>query len=163
MPVPARSLLLITVLASCAHDDGPHRAMRAFEAFQAALLRQDPSACRALLTRESRPLVEALPWDTIAERAPLRIVDAQRIRDNAEAFYVDILDPNEALSPGRYVVVREYGSLVVDLVASAGLTKRAVESSSGPERFEPAALTPADYDRIREYELSQPPAKPGGN
>ena len=45
----------------------------------------------------------------------------------------------------------------------AGLTKRAVESSSGPERFEPAALTPADYDRIREYELSQPPAKPGGN
>ena len=80
-----------------------------------------------------------------------------------EVFIVDVLDPNEADAPGRYVVVREYGRMVVDLVASAGLTARAVEASSGDEQFEPAQLTPADFDRIREYELSQPPANPGGN
>ena len=101
--------------------------------------------------------------EDLAARAPLTVVGAARAHGNAEEFYVDVRDPNEGDAPGRYVVVREYGELVVDLVASAALTARAVEVGSGEERFEPAALTPADYDRIREYELSQPPAKPGGN
>lgn len=156
-------LLLLALLAACSHDDGPERAARAFATFQQALQRGDAPACRALLTRESQPVVAELPWEDLAARAPLTVVGAARARGNAEEYYVDVRDPNEGDAPGRYVVVREYGELVVDLVASAALTARAVEVGSGEERFEPAALTPADYDRIREYELSQPPAKPGGN
>ena len=162
--MPTRTLpLLLILLAGCAHDEGPGRAKSAFASFQRALQRGDGPACRALLTRESRPVVAELPWEDLAARAPLEIVGARRVRDNAEEYHVDVLDPNEDRKPGRYVVVREYGQLVVDLVASAGLTARAAEAGSGEERFEPAALTPADFDRIREYELSQPPAKPGGN
>jgi hypothetical protein len=161
----ARATLLTSLLlaASCARDEGPEEAMQAFAAFQHALQQRDVDGCRDLLTRESRPVVDELPWDAIGARAPLEVVGAARTRGNAAEFYVDVLDPNEADAPGRYVVVREYGRMVVDLVASAGLTARAVEASSGDEKFEPAPLTPADFDRIRAYELSQPPAKPGGN
>jgi len=154
------SLLLF---AGCADDPGPARARRAFAAFQDALLRGDAAACRELLTRESRPVVEEMPWDAVTARAPLELLGASRTRPNVAEFYVDVRDPNEADAAGRYVVVREYGRLVVDLVASAGLTARAVEASSSDERFEPAQLTPADFDRIRAYELSQAPTNPRGN
>ena len=53
--------------------------------------------------------------------------------------------------------MREHGRLVVDLVASAGLTARVVEADGSPEVLEPRELTPADWDRIRRYELTQPP------
>lgn len=163
MKAQATLLTSLLLLAGCARDTGPDEAMQAFAAFQHALQQRDAGGCRELLTRESRPVVDELPWDAIGARAPLEVVGAARARGNAPEFYVDVLDPNEADAPGRYVVVREHGRLVVDLVASAGLTARAVEASSGDEQFEPAQLTPADFDRIRAYELSQPPAKPGGN
>lgn len=163
MQTPTRPLLLLALLTACSHDDGPDRAMRAFTTFQQALQQGDAPACRALLTRESQPVVAELPWEDLAARAPLTVLGAARARGNAEEYYVDVRDPNDGDALGRYVVVREYGQMVVDLVASAGLTARAVEVGSGEERFEPATLKPADYDRIREYELSQPPAKPGGN
>ena len=53
--------------------------------------------------------------------------------------------------------------LVVSLETPSNAGAATVEVGSGEERFEPTTLKPADYDRIREYELSQPPAKPGGN
>lgn len=161
----ACSLLLVScsLWSGCGRDDGPARAERAFLAFQAALQQGDAAACRALLTRESRPVVDAMPWEAVASRTALEVVGATRPRSNVAEYFVDVRDPNEGDAAGRYVVVREYGRLVVDLVASAGLTARAVEASSGDEQFEPAALTPADFDRIRAYELSQPPTNPGGN
>ena len=163
MQTPTRPLLLLALLTACSHDDGPDRAMRAFTTFQQALQQGDAPACRALLTRESQPVVAELPWEDLAARAPLTVLGAARARGNAEEYYVDVRDPNEADAAGRYVVVREYGRLVVDLVASAGLTARAVEASSSDEQFEPAQLTPADFDRIRAYELSQAPTNPRGN
>ncbi len=169
LPAPLTALLpalltaLLTVLSACSRDDGPDEAARAFSAFQAALQQRDADGCRELLTRESRPVVDELPWDAIGGRAPLEVLGAERARDGAQEYYIDVRDPNEADAPGRYVVVREYGRLVVDLVASAGLTAHAVEASSGEETFTPTTLTPADFDRIRAYELSQPPSKPRGN
>ncbi|MCK5940978.1 MAG: hypothetical protein KAI24_03330, partial [Planctomycetes bacterium] len=100
--------------------------------------------------------------DAVAEREPLAVLAARRVA-NTSAFLVDVRDPNERDARGRFVVVREHGRMVVDLVASAGLTARTVEASSSRETFEPRALTPADHDRIREFELSQPAGKPVGN
>ena len=159
----AMLLSLRVLLHACSGDDGPQQAVRAFTAFQRALQTRDAGACRQLLTHESRPVVDQMPWEEIGDRAPLEVLGATRARTGAQEYYVDVRDPNEGDRAGRYVVVREYGRLVVDLVASAGLTARAVEASGGAERYEPTTLTPADFDRIRAYELSQPPAKPGGN
>lgn len=137
--------------------------MQTFSAFQQALQGRDEAGCRELLTRESRAAVAELPWEQISERDPLQVVGATRARSNAEEFHVDVVDPNVDGASGRYVVVREYGRLVVDLVASAGLTAQVVEASGSREEFVPTELTPADFDRIREYELSQAPGNPGGN
>ena len=49
------------------------------------------------------------------------------------------------------------------VVASAGLTAQTIEASGSREQFEPTTLQPADFDRIREYELNQPPGNPRGN
>jgi hypothetical protein len=55
------------------------------------------------------------------------------------------------------VVVREYGKLVVDLVATAGRHAEVVEAAGSTEELLPRELTPADLDRIRLHELAQPP------
>jgi len=157
------ALFLLATLAACSHDDGSQQAMQAFASFQQALQQRDEQGCRDLLTRESRAALTAMPWGAVASKQPLQVVDASRITSNGHGFYVDVTDPNQHDERGRYVVVREYGRMVVDLVASAGLTAQTTEASGSREDFEPAELTPADYDRIREYELSQPPPNPAGN
>ena len=80
MQTPTRPLLLLALLTACSHDDGPDRAMRAFTTFQQALQQGDAPACRALLTRESQPVVAELPWEDLAARAPLTVLGAARAR-----------------------------------------------------------------------------------
>jgi hypothetical protein len=46
---------------------------------------------------------------------------------------------------------------VVDLVATAGLHTEVVEGAASREQLAPRELTPADHDRIRRYQLAQPP------
>lgn len=157
------TLLLFATLTACGHDDGSEQAARAFASFQQALQERNESACRELLTRESRAVLAEIPWDTVSSQQPLHVVDARRATSNGSEYHVDVTDPNQQGAPGRYIVVREYGRLVVDLVASAGLTAQTIEASGSREQFEPTTLQPADFDRIREYELKQPLGNPRGN
>lgn len=148
-------LALIALLPACHRDDGTTAAAGTFTAFQSALLAGDESRCRELLTRDSATALADLPWASLRERQPLQVQGTEAVPG---AFHVAVTDPNRAGAPGTYVVVREYGKLVVDLVASAGLHQEAVEASGPPrEELLPRELTPEDFDRIRQHELSQPP------
>ncbi len=156
-----RARILVAIAASALTGCGPDPdvtacadAARAFAAFQQALQAQDEAACRELLTIESGAALAEIPWAQVAAQRPLEILGAERDRFR---FFVRVADPNDDGRRGEYVVVREHGRLVVDLVASAGRSARAVEADAPAERFEPRELTPADYDRIRRFELAQPP------
>jgi len=151
------TLLLLATLASCSEDRGPTEAMNTFSAFQAALQQRDTESCRKLLTIASQEALADMPWDAVAEKQPLLVVGAVRPHRDSPVFRVAIQDPNNDGAEAQFVVVREYGRLVVDLVASAGLTAKVVEASSSKEQFVPRQLTPKDHERIRQYELSQPP------
>jgi hypothetical protein len=147
-------LLPLLLLACTGEDRDPPAAAAAFAAFQAALHRQDEAACRELLTIESAAALAEMPWQRVREQQPLEVLGAER---SGNRFHVAIADPNAGGRRSQFVVVREYGRLVVDLVASAGMHAEVVEASTGKDEFEPRELTPADFDRIRLHELAQPP------
>lgn len=155
-------LLLVQALLApgCADAEAPARAATAtFAAFQQALRTHDENGCRRLLTRESAVVIPSLPWEQAAAGEPLCIDGASAV---GSAFHVHVRDPNQGGQKATFVVVREYGELVVDLVASAACNaveverEGAAEADFHREEFEPRELTPADYDRIRLHELSQP-------
>ena len=157
-------VLLLAALAGCSRDDGPQQAIRAFVAFQQALQEREAETCRQLLTVESQQVLAEMPWHAVATKQPLHVVGATREHSGKNEFCVDVLDPNNGGASAQFVVVKEYGRMVVDLVASAGRSAQIVEASGSAEQFEPRQLTPADHERIREFELSQPRGlKAGGN
>ncbi|HEX6811744.1 MAG TPA: hypothetical protein VF384_08990 [Planctomycetota bacterium] len=148
---------LAMVVPGCSNDVEHVHALAAFTSFQNALQRRDPEACRKVLTTESATTLGEMPWDRIRERQPLEALSARR---EQHEFRVRVADPNEGGKVSEFVVVREYGRYVVDLVATAGLHTQVVEGSASREErkeFVPRELTPADLDRIRRYELTQPP------
>ncbi len=150
--------LAVATLTACGAERDPALAAAiAFTQFQTALQRGDEAGCRHLLTQRSATALAELPWQQIRNRQPLTVLGASG--EGAE-FRVHVADPNDEGRQSDFVVVREYGRLVVDLVATAGLHAVAVEpreASAAREEFAPRELTPADIDRIRRYELSQPP------
>ena len=150
-------LLLWPVLAGCAKDNGAEEAIRAFSSFQAALQASEREICRDLLTIESQEALEDLPWEAIASQQPLEIVSAERPHSDQPPYLVTIRDPNHGNSKGQFIVVREYGRMVVDLIASAGLTAKIVEGAGSKQQFEPKRLSPKDQERARLHQLSQPP------
>lgn len=152
--LPTLLLCTFASLPSCGGDPEPGRAAEAFAAFQAALQRGDRHACRTLLTEKSALALDDLPWDRVRARQPLTVLGAER---GTGDFRVQVRDPGDGDRVSQFVVVREYGRLVVDLVATAGLHTEVVEAAGSKEEFVPRELSPADRERIRQYELSQPP------
>lgn len=148
------TILLPLLATACGDRRDAAAAQQAFVSFQAALQRGDRSACRDLLTRESQPALAELPWQRLREQRPLVVLGTER---SAGEFLVRVRDPNDGDRCSEFVVVREYGRLVVDLVASAGRHAEVVEAAGAPEQFVPRELTPADFDRIRLRELARPP------
>ncbi|MBX3462893.1 MAG: hypothetical protein KF830_06965 [Planctomycetes bacterium] len=140
--------------AACGGDASAAAAGQALADFQAALQRGDRQACRDLLTLESQVAVDHLPWHDLDRRQPLEVLGAERC---AGEFVVHVRDPNDGGRPSTFVVVREHGRLVVDLVATAGRHAETIEAAGAVDQFEPRELTPADFDRIRLHELAQPP------
>jgi hypothetical protein len=143
-------------LASCSSDARPHPAAATFTAFQQALQQGDANALQQLVTQESAPAIAELPWAQIRARQPLAVIGTTATTAPSRTL-VDIADPNRGGLRSQFVVVREHGRLVVDLVASAGLHTEAVEASAPTDEFEARELTPADFDRIRLRELAEPP------
>lgn len=144
--------------AACGSERDPKvDAAAAFARFQMALQAGDEPSCRELLTQESAPALAQMPWDAVRKKQPLLVLGASG--EGAE-FRVHVADPNQGGAESDFVVVREYGRLVVDLIATAGLhteTVETAEASGSRGELAPRPLTPADMERIRQYELSQPP------
>jgi hypothetical protein len=148
------ALILACLPLGCSDDGGAARAMQTVDAFQAALRAGDVAQCRGLVTRESAAALASIPWDRVREQQALRVVGAER----GDSFHrVRVEDPNEGGRPAEFIVVREYGRVVVDLVASAGLTAEFVERPVDGGDFAPRELSPADVDRIRQRQLAAPP------
>jgi hypothetical protein len=145
---------LACALASCGADADTLAAASVFDTFQHAVQRGDAAACRPLLTEESAQALLAMPWGEIQKRQPLHVLGAERFQ---EGFRVQVQDPNEGGRASEFVVVRENGRLVVDLVATAGLHAEPREAVGSRETTVPRELTPADRDRIRQFELAQQP------
>ena len=146
---------LAMVVPGCANDGDQAEAVAAFARFQAALQRHDAEGCREVITTESAAALGEMPWDRISQRQPLEVLSATQDPDQF-TVRVRVADPNEGGRVSEFVVAREWGRYVVDLVATAGLHTEVVEGAATREEFVPRALTPADLDRIRRYELAQP-------
>lgn len=144
----------LLLFPACAGDAEPAAAAAAFTSFQAALQRGDRAACRDLLTEASAAALEGLPWARVQTQQPLTVLGAER---GPGDFRVRIADPNQGDRQSHFVVVREYGRLVVDLIATAGLHTEVVEAAGSTDVMVPRELTPADYERIRQRELATPP------
>jgi hypothetical protein len=148
------ALCLTTMLAGCGGDPDTATAAATFSKFQAALQQGDRGRCRDLLTEDSATAIDALPWDRVQERQALVVLGAERGQGD---FRVKVQDPNDGGKCSEFVVVREYGRMVVDLVATAGLSAVVVEGAGAKDVLEPRPLTDADYERIRQRQLAQPP------
>jgi hypothetical protein len=147
--------LLALLLAAC---DGTDRAradaaVAVFGGFQDALLHGDRDRCRTLLTAESTPALDQIPWERVRAQQPLQVLGA---RPEPGEVRVRVRDPNEGDRESDYVVVRENGRHVVDLVATAALHTRVVDIRPGSPDVEPRRLTPRDVDRIRQQQLAEP-------
>lgn len=140
--------------AACSDDREPQQARAVFAAFEQALRAGDEDACRELLTRDSAVALAEIPWGAMKQKQPLAVLGARRL---GSEFRIDVRDPNAGGSAGEYIVVREHGRLVVDLVASAALTAEIRENPASADVLEPRPLTPEELDRIRLQELATPP------
>lgn len=154
MRLPTAVAIACSVLsAGCGADADLGGAARVVADLEAALRAGREPACRRLVTEESAAAIAALPWAALAERQALVVLGAER---GPDGLRVAVRDPNDGGRRSEFVVVRENGRLVVDLVATAGLCSEAVEAGAPREQFVPRELSPADFDRIRQHELAQP-------
>src|SRR5262249_41692844 len=128
----------------------------AFARFQQALFAHDAPGVRALVTGESAPVADEMPWERIAAQQPLQPV---RATDERGRFFVHVRDPNRGGAAGVCVVVRENGRFVVDLVATAALHGTPSGASDRCELV-PRELGPEDWERIRQRGLAAPPGQP---
>lgn len=144
------------VVPGCANEGEYKEAVATFARFQAALQRHDADGCREVITTESAAALGEIPWDRISKRQPLEVLSATG-EQGQFTVRVRVADPNEGGRVSDYIVVREWGRYVVDLVATAGLHTEVVEGAASREQLAPRELTPADHDRIRRYQLAQPP------
>ena len=142
--------LLFATVTGCSGEPVTVAAMATFERFQDALFCNDPAAARNLVTSESRPVIDSIPWTQVTSRDRLIPVDAT---DQRGCYHIAVRDPNEGHGLGFYVVVRERGRLVVDLVATAELAAEPESAGSGPQQLELRELRAEDHDRIRRIQL----------
>ncbi len=146
--------VLVACPAACGRAPATAAALAAFADFQHALFAQDADAVRALVTAESRPVVAELPWQRLAARRPLVALDAT---DERGSFHVAVREADGERGVGTYVVVRENGRMVVDLLASAALCAVPTATTTS-QVVEPRELTPADFDELRRQGALPPDA-----
>jgi hypothetical protein len=145
-------LALVGLTAGCAGPDPDLAgACAAFAAFQDALQAGDRDAAAERVTTDSRPALAELPWSRLRREPGLVVQGAERMP-------LGILVHTGTSGQQPFVVVREHGRLVVDLVATAGLYTEAVGGvEDGPAGLEPRPLDARDDAAIRRFQLAMPP------
>lgn len=152
------ALPLLALLAACTGGDAegrePAAAQAVFSAFQAALRAGDEAAVARLLTDESRAVLPEIPWHEVRTRPELRPVGAVR---HGYEWWVSVRDAGagEDGATSVFVVARENGRLLLDLVATAG-HHATVVARPGPPVMQPRPLSPLEIDRIRAMDAAAP-------
>jgi len=120
------TLPLLLAAWSCAEDLSEPLAV--YQQFQKALLIEDRAALRKLVSESSRKYVESLPRPKPGSRP--RVVGARREHSRV---YIDVEDdnPKAEIPCGTFVVVKEDGEWLVDLIQTA---KQNLEQVPGPAR-----------------------------
>ncbi len=147
--------MLAGMLVACSGaDPATQQAMATFEQFQDALLTRDMATLEALVTDESRPAIPQIPWQEVASRPRLMVVAAS---DERGSYRVDVRDPSQPDGwLDAYIVVRENGRMVVDLVATASHYARTYQTAGDSSDFEFVDLSPEDRERARRMALERP-------
>ncbi|MCB9886527.1 MAG: hypothetical protein H6838_13620 [Planctomycetes bacterium] len=92
------------------------------------------------MTAESGKALGAIDWRAVGSRKPLQVLGSER---GAGDFRVKVADPNDGGRAAEFVVVREYGRYVVDLVATAGMHTEVVEAAGSREGVRAAGVDAA--------------------
>lgn len=133
------------LLAACGAAAAERDALAAFEHFQTALFAGDAAALLPLVTRESRDAVAGLPLGRVAGQQPLVAVGCQR---QGNEHWVTVRDPNQGDHRSVFVVAREDGRLVIDLLATAA-HQATWTPTTAPPPLEPRPLSPQELERAR--------------
>ena len=142
--------LAVTLLAtSCSEDAEIRPALEAFERFQTALFQGDRDALGRTVTRESRQVVPHLPLAAVAGKKPLVVLRATR---SGYRVHVEVSDPNEGGATGWFVVAKESGKWVLDLVETTSFNHTTVER--GDQILVPRRLSLDEIERIRSLDPS---------
>jgi hypothetical protein len=151
--LPRRCLAIVLMLAACDGDaaDG-QRAVSAFEDFQQALHRGDRATVGELLTEESQPALDELPWAKLADQQLLAVDGAEHC---GMEWWIAVRDPNDSGRSSRFVVVPERGRLRVDLLASMQHNSTVTVTPIAP-RFEQRQLTAEEVARVQAMGYSAP-------
>jgi hypothetical protein len=145
-----RSLLLLgaAFLPGCA-DAGAaadaDQVVAVFTAFQHALQQGDTSAAGRLLASDSQPVLAEMSWASVRARQALVPLSVER---HDFEYWIHVRDPNEHGAESVFVVAREQGRLVVDLIATAG-HNRTLKPKTGPTQFDDRPLTAEEQQQLR--------------
>lgn len=150
----AVALLLALGFAACSGEDRCAAANAAFRSFQQAMRSGNREAMRNCVTLESAPAIDEIRDADIAKEPAWQVV---RCEDRGTELRVHAR-PGAQGPASEFVVVREYGRFVLDLVTTAGLYSVAASNEPEANHFEPVPLSARDLDRIRQIELARPAA-----
>jgi hypothetical protein len=138
--------LLLTCLPACSEGTAADKAaIMTFERFQAAMFARDAASLRALVTVESRDVIAQLPLDRLDGQQPLVAIGCE---PQGTEQWITVRDPNQQDHRSTFVVVRENGRLVVDLLATAA-HQAEYTPHQGPQQLEPRQLTAEERQRLQ--------------
>jgi hypothetical protein len=144
-----RSVVLLGALflPACA-DAGAAEAdqvLTVFTSFQQALHQGDAPAVGRLLAADSQPVLAELSWSSLRSKEPLVPLGVER---HDFEYWVRVRDPGQGGAESVFVIAREEGRLVVDLIATAG-HNRTLKQKTGPQQFDDRPLTDAEQEQLR--------------
>lgn len=120
-------------------------AQAVFERYQGALFAGDRDSLRDLLSVESRKLLPHLPLDRLRDKEPLVVVGGE---SEPPRVLLQVADPNRDHTSTTYVVVRERGRLVVDLIETTAFNHiERIDANAAPT-FTPRDLSGDEIARI---------------
>lgn len=139
-PATLALFCLTMICPSCAEDPAFAAARTSLTEFQEGLRNGDAQALRRCVTSKSRELVGRLP----RRSSELALEVTKQTREYG-CIYLDVRDPNPdaPVAKGRFVIAKEGGKWLVDLIATAGQGSRQIQTgpANAPKRFLPAPLT----------------------
>ena len=150
MRLPQALAVAFTLLAtSCSENAEVRPALEVFKHFQTALFQGDRDALRHMVTRESKQVVPHLPLAAVAGKKPVQVLRAAR---SGYRVHIEVSDPNEGGAHGWFVVAKENGKWVVDLVETTSFNHTIVDT--GDQILVPRRLSPDEIERIRSLDTS---------